>query len=174
MPQKAAFVYDLDALENCLIQFPPRRITSWQFRSYGLGSSGPAICGKRVQCGGNLMETATPSFRQNEFEVRTEEQVEKLVGDIGRVIRNAEPARRAGLKELAETLLHQEIVTIAEEAGAAEMTAPRTRSNPLAAGILLAALGLGLAIIVPFVGLTLAAIGVILVLWGGVISWSRK
>jgi hypothetical protein len=54
------------------------------------------------------------------------------------------------------------------------MTAPRTRSNPLAAGILLAALGLGLALIVPFVGLTLAAIGVILVLWGGVISWSRK
>ena len=48
------------------------------------------------------METATPSFRQNEFELRTEEQVEKLVGDIGRVIRNAEPARRAGLKELAE------------------------------------------------------------------------
>ena len=120
------------------------------------------------------METATPSFRQNEFEVRTEEQVEKLVGDIGRVIRNAEPARRAGLKELAETLLHQEIVTIAEAAGAAEMTAPRTQSNPLAAGILLAALGLGLAIIVPFVGLTLVAMGVILVLWGGVISWSRK
>jgi hypothetical protein len=120
------------------------------------------------------METATPSGRQNEFDLRTEEQVEKLVGDIGRAIRNAEPARRAGLKELAETLLHQEIVTIAEEAGAAEMTAPRTRSNPLAAGILLAALGLGLAIVVPFVGLTLAAIGVILVIWGGVISWSRK
>ncbi|HLN83191.1 MAG TPA: hypothetical protein VK355_06220 [Candidatus Binatia bacterium] len=119
------------------------------------------------------METATPSFRQNEFELRTEEQVEKLVGDIGRVIRNAEPARRAGLKELAETLLHQEIVTIAEEAGAAETTAPRTRSNPLAAGILLTALGLGLAIIVPFVGLTLAAVGVILVTWGVVISWSK-
>jgi hypothetical protein len=119
------------------------------------------------------METATPPYRQNDFELKTEEQVEKLVGDIGRVIRSAEPARRAGLKELAETLLHEEIVTIVEETEAAEVTAPRTRSNPLAAGILLGALGLGLAVIVPFVGLTLAAIGLILVIWGGVMSWSR-
>jgi len=42
------------------------------------------------------METPASSLPQNEFEVKTEEQVEKLVGDIGRAIRNAEPARRAG------------------------------------------------------------------------------
>ena len=122
------------------------------------------------------METATPSFRQNEFELGTEEHVEKLVGDIGRVIRDAEPGRRAGLKELAETLLHEEIVSIPEQpqADAAEVTAVRRRANPLAAGILLGVFGMGLAIIVPFIGLTLGAIGLILVLWGGVISWSRK
>ncbi len=122
------------------------------------------------------METATPSFRQNEFELGTEEQVEKLVGDIGRVIRDADPGRRAGLKELAETLLHEEIVSIPEQpqADAAEATAVRRRANPLAAGILLGVFGMGLAIIVPFIGLTLGAIGLILVLWGGVISWSRK
>jgi hypothetical protein len=117
------------------------------------------------------METAT---RQDQFELRTEEQVEKLVSDIGRVIRNAEPARRAGLKEMAETLLHQEIVSIEEEPQLAEGTAPRKRANPLAAGILLALLGFGLALIVPFIGMTLAAIGLILVAWGAVISWSRK
>jgi hypothetical protein len=122
------------------------------------------------------METAASSLPQTEFELKTEQQVERLVGDIGRAIRNAEPGRRAGLKELAETLLHEEIVSISEEpqADAAEVTAVRRRANPLAAGILLGLFGLGLAIIVPFIGLTLGAIGVILVLWGGVISWSRK
>jgi tetrahydromethanopterin S-methyltransferase subunit C len=54
------------------------------------------------------------------------------------------------------------------------VTAVRRRANPLAAGILLGLFGLGLAIIVPFIGLTLGGIGLILVLWGGVISWSRK
>jgi hypothetical protein len=118
------------------------------------------------------METAPSSLPQNEFEVKTEEQVEKLVGDIGRAIRNAEPGRRAGLKELAETLLHEEIASIPEQSQAdtAEMSAVRKRANPLAAGILLGLFGLGLALIVPFIGLTLAAIGVILVLWGGVMS----
>ena len=122
------------------------------------------------------METAASSLPQTEFELKTEEQVERLVGDIGRAIRNAEPGRRAGLKELAETLLHEEIVSISEEpqADAAEVTAVRRRANPLAAGILLGVFGMGLAIIVPFIGLTLGAIGLILVLWGGVISWSRK
>jgi hypothetical protein len=118
------------------------------------------------------METAPSSLPQNEFEVKTEEQVEKLVGDIGRAIRNAEPGRRAGLKELAETLLHEEIASIPEQSQAdtAEMSAVRKRANPLAAGILLGLFGLGLALIVPFIGLTLAAIGVILVVWGGVMS----
>jgi hypothetical protein len=35
-------------------------------------------------------------------------------------------------------------------------------------------LGLGLLLIIPLVGATLAVIGVILVIWGGIISWSKK
>ena len=56
----------------------------------------------------------------NEFEVRTEERVERLVTDISRVIQAAEPAKRAGLKELAETLLHEEISTVSEKSQAVE------------------------------------------------------
>ncbi|HEX7228840.1 MAG TPA: hypothetical protein VF452_00495 [Candidatus Binatia bacterium] len=121
------------------------------------------------------METVA-SLRENEFEARTEGQVEKLISDIGRVIRDADPARRAGLKELAETLLHEEIVSIPEQpqADAVEAPAVGKRVNPLAAGILLALLGFGLSLIVPLVGITLAAIGVILVVWGAVISWARS
>ena len=120
------------------------------------------------------METAGRSFSQDEIGIKKEEQVERLVADISRVIRAAEPERRAGLKELAETLLHEEMVTIADEPEAAASESPRTHSIPLAPGILLILLGLGFAVIVPFIGLTLAAIGVLLVLWGGTLSWLKK
>jgi hypothetical protein len=120
------------------------------------------------------MQPASYSFNASESPTRAEERIERLVTEISREIQSAEPSRRAELKELAETLLHEEIVTIAEEPVEARPEGPRKRANPLAAGLLLALLGLGLAIIVPFVGLTLAAIGFCLVLWGGVISWLRK
>ena len=120
------------------------------------------------------METADRSFSRDELGVKKEEQVEKLVAEIGQVIRAAEPERRAGLKELAETLLHEEIVTIGEEPRATAVESPRARFNPLAPGILLAVLGFALALVIPFVGLTLAGIGVLLVLWGGVLSVLKK
>lgn len=104
----------------------------------------------------------------------SEEQVESLVADISRVIRAAEPEKRAGLKEFAETLLHEEVSTIADEQPQIKEASRSSSANPLAAGILLAALGLGLALLIPLVGATLARIGLILVIWGGVISWLKK
>jgi hypothetical protein len=120
------------------------------------------------------MNTAGQSVVANELESKTEERIETLVGDIGRVIRAAEPERRAALKELAETLLHEEVLTIAAAAETTTAESPRGRTNPLAAGILLTLLGFGFALIVPFVGLTLAAIGLILVVWGGAMSWLKR
>ena len=108
-------------------------------------------------------------------EIRSEEQVEHLVTEIGRTIRAAEPEKRAGLKELAETLLHEELATIAGEAPGTQRMAERPRRmNPLAPGILLILLGLGLMLIIPLIGITLAGIGLILAVWGGVISGFRK
>ena len=120
------------------------------------------------------MQPASHSLKPDESEAKAEEQIERLVTEISREIQNAEPSRRAGLKELAETLLHEEIVTIVEEPSGPQPEGLRKRTNPLAAGILLTLLGLGLAIILPFVGLTLAAIGFFLALCGGVMSWLRK
>ena len=115
------------------------------------------------------MGQATPNT-----DVKAEEQVEKLVADISRVIRAAEPEKRAGLKELAETLLHEEVSTLTEEPRQVEDVPSRSSANPLAAGILLGILGLGLLLIIPLVGATLTVIGLILVIWGGIISWSKK
>ena len=114
------------------------------------------------------MGQATPN---TDAGVKAEEQVEKLVADISRVIRAAEPEKRAGLKELAETLLHEEVT---EEPRQVEDASSRSSANPLAAGILLGILGLGLLLIIPLVGATLAVIGLILAIWGGIISWSKK
>jgi hypothetical protein len=117
------------------------------------------------------MGQATPN---SDAGVKAEEQVEKLVADISRVIRAAEPEKRAGLKELAETLLHEEVSTLTEEPRQVEDAPSRSSANPLAAGILLGILGLGLLLIIPLVGATLAVIGLILAIWGGIISWSKK
>ena len=114
------------------------------------------------------MGQATPN---TDAGVKAEEQVEKLVADISRVIRAAEPEKRAGLKELAETLLHEEVT---EEPRQVEDASSRSSANPLAAGILLGILGLGLLLIIPLVGATLSIIGLILAIWGGIISWSKK
>jgi hypothetical protein len=120
------------------------------------------------------MPTENRSSSDEALHARSEEQVEKLVADIGGVVRAAEPERRGGLKELAETLLHQEFETIAEEKQSVEAESRRLGSNPLAAGILLFLLGLGFLLIIPFVGLTLACIGVVLALSGAAMSWFRK
>ena len=120
------------------------------------------------------MPSADRSYSDGGFGVGTEQQVEKLVADIGGIVRAAEPERRGGLKELAETLLHEEFATITEEKQSVEAEPRRSRSNPLAAGILLFLLGLGFAVIIPLVGLTLACIGLVLALSGAAMSWFRK
>jgi hypothetical protein len=108
------------------------------------------------------------------FDIKAEQRVEKLVSDISGVIRSAEPEKRAGLKELAETLLHEEISTIVEESPAGPVQSSPSRVNPLAAGLLLVLLGLGFVLLFPLVGMTVAFIGAVLVVWGGAISWFRK
>lgn len=120
------------------------------------------------------MPSANRRYADGDSRAETEEQVEKLIAEIGGVIRAAEPERRAGLKDLAETLLHEEVATIAEEKRTLETEPRRLGSNPLAAGILLTLLGLGFLLMVPLIGLTLTAIGILLALSGAVMSWFKK
>ena len=122
----------------------------------------------------SVMPSANRRYADGDSRAETEEQVEKLIAEIGGVIRAAEPERRAGLKDLAETLLHEEVATIAEEKRTLETEPRRLGSNPLAAGILLTLLGLGFLLMVPLIGLTLTAIGILLALSGAVMSWFKK
>ena len=117
--------------------------------------------------------TAQPDRDRDSTVARAENQVEALVSEIGRVIHAAEPERRAGLKEMAETLLHEEVSSIADVTAPVESSPLRYSSNPLLAGLLLIVLGLGLLLIVPPVGMTIAFLGLVLAAWGGFISWFR-
>jgi hypothetical protein len=119
------------------------------------------------------------SERQHErgnadFSAATEQEVEKLVAEIGSVIRAAEPERRDELKELAETLVHEEMSTIPAQAEPAKDYFAHRSVNPLAGGILLTLLGAGFALIIAPVGVGLMLIGLFLVIWGAIISWAKK
>lgn len=103
-----------------------------------------------------------------------ENRIEILIAEVGGVIRGAAPERRAELKELAETLLHDEVSSIVEITTQPASEARRSGANPLLPGLLLIAFGLGLMLIVPPVGMTLGVIGLILAIWGGFMSWLRK
>jgi len=111
---------------------------------------------------------------QDDFSVGTEQEVERLVGEIGSVIRAAEPQRRAGLKELAETLVREEVSPIPAPTEPDKESFAQRRVNPLAGGIFLTILGAGLALIVTPVGLGLVLIGLLLVIWGAIMSWAKE
>lgn len=107
-------------------------------------------------------------------EARADHQLERLVSDIANVIRSAEPEKRAELKDLAEALLRDEFSSIAESSVSVAVPASGDHLNPLLPGILIFILGLGFFLIFPLVGLTLAVIGAILTIWGGLLSWLKK
>jgi len=101
-----------------------------------------------------------------------EEEVERLAQEIGRLIRAVEPQRREDLKELAYTLIREEVMQGGEGGGAREGS-PAGPFNPLGVGALIFFLGAGLSFIFGPVGLVLMLGGVIFVTWGLIISWVK-
>jgi hypothetical protein len=115
--------------------------------------------------------TDHPSRHSDFSAAGAEERVGKLVAEIGVVIRSADPDRRLELKELTETLLHDEVSTIAAQSQPVESARRRYGFNPLPLGIILIVLSIGFFVIVPLLSLLLAFIGTVLGVWGGIMSW---
>ena len=118
--------------------------------------------------------TDYPSRHSDFSATGAEERVGKLVAEIGVVIRSADPDRRVELKELTETLLHDEVSTIAAQSQPVESARRRYGFNPLPLGIILIVLSIGFFVIVPLLSLLLAFIGTVLGVWGGIMSWRGK
>jgi hypothetical protein len=102
-----------------------------------------------------------------------EEEIENLAQQIGRLIRGIEPQRREDLRELAYTLIREEMIEVGDGGQAAEGSPPGP-FNPLGTGILILILGAGLSFIFGPVGLLLMGSGLIFIVWGAIISWVKR
>ncbi len=102
-----------------------------------------------------------------------EDEVEKLAQDIGRLIRAVEPQMREDLKELAYTLIREEMNQGPVEVGVTEGS-PVGPFNPFGVGVLILVLGAGLSFIFGPVGLVLMLGGLIFIMWGVLISWFKR
>jgi len=102
-----------------------------------------------------------------------EDEVEKLAQDIGRLIRAVEPQMREDLKELAYTLIREEMN---QGPVGVEVTegSPVGPFNPFGVGVLILVLGAGLSFIFGPVGLVLMLGGLIFIMWGVLISWFKS
>ena len=100
-----------------------------------------------------------------------EQEVERLAQELGRLIQSAEPEKREDLKDLAFTLIREEIF----ERGETEQKSDGTIRpfNPLGTGVLIFVLGAGLSFVFGPVGLMLMLGGVIFIVWGAIISWLK-
>lgn len=101
-----------------------------------------------------------------------EQEIERLAQEIGRLIQSAEARKREDLKELAYTLIREEMF----EGGGGEEAkegSPPGPFNPLGAGVLILILGAGLSFIFGPVGLVLMLGGLLFIVWGAVISWVK-
>ena len=105
-----------------------------------------------------------------------EAEIERLAGEIGRLIQASDPETREELAESANSLIREQGLRPGLASADEEVVADGRRRplNPLAAGIGLMMVGAAVTLLLPFVGLTLAAFGVLATLWGIMISAMRK
>ena len=105
-----------------------------------------------------------------------EAEIERLAGEIGRLIQASDPEIREELAASANSLIREQGLRPGLAPADEEVVADGRRRplNPLAAGIGLMVVGAAVTLLLPFVGLTLAAFGVLATLWGIMISAMRK
>ena len=101
-----------------------------------------------------------------------EQEIERLAQEIGRLIQGAEPEKQQDLKELAYTLIREEMFERGESEKKSEGAV--RPFNPLGSGILFFALGAGLFFVFPGVGLMLMFGGAMFVVWGAAMSWLKR
>lgn len=118
----------------------------------------------------------TKAGAQVSSQPQREAEIERLAGEIGRLIQHSDPETREELAQSANSLLREQGLRPGLALAGTKVVADARRRplNPLAAGIGLIMIGAALTLLVPFVGLTVAACGVLATLWGVIISAMRK
>ena len=100
-----------------------------------------------------------------------EQEIERLVDGINRAIQAGPADQRRELRSYAASLI-EDIST--DSSGRTSETSAQGERRPfglVAAGLALLVIGAGFALMIPPIGLTLVALGVILAIWGGIAGW---
>ncbi|MGZ8495974.1 MAG: hypothetical protein ACXWWP_08765, partial [Candidatus Binatia bacterium] len=86
-----------------------------------------------------------------------EAEIERLAGEIGRLIQDSDPESREELAQSANSLLREQGLRLNPASVNDQVVADARRRplNPLAAGIGLIMVGAAITLLLPFVGLTL-------------------
>ena len=121
-------------------------------------------------------EFYTAPARAPVSQAEREAEIQRLAGEIGRLIRESDPETREELAHTADILLREEALrpNFVTAGNNPVVDAQQRPLNPLAGGIALMLIGAAVALLLPLVGLALAACGALTTLWGIVISARRK
>ncbi len=101
----------------------------------------------------------------------TEQEIERLADEISRAIQRSPAEQRHELRSYASSLI-SDIATQSPVQPSQTGAQPERRPFGLvAAGLALLVIGAGFALMIPPIGLTLVALGVVLAIWGGIAGW---
>ena len=101
----------------------------------------------------------------------TEQEIERLVDEIGRAIQRSPADQRHELRSYASSLISDIAAEPSVQPSQAGTQTERRPFGLVAAGLALLVIGAGFALMIPPIGLTLIALGVVLVIWGGIAGW---
>jgi hypothetical protein len=101
----------------------------------------------------------------------SEQEIERLAEEISRAIERSPADQRHELRSYASSLIN-DIATGSRVPSS--QTSDQSERRPfglVAAGLALLVIGAGFALMIPPIGLTLMALGVVLAIWGGIAGW---
>jgi hypothetical protein len=101
---------------------------------------------------------------------KAEQEIERLVEEINRVIQRCPSDQRRELRAYASSLI-AEIATESLQPAESSDQAERRPFGLVAAGLALLVVGGGFVFIIPPIGLTLVCLGIILAIWGTIAGW---
>ena len=102
---------------------------------------------------------------------RAEHQIEKLVEEIDRFIQGEQPDQRRELRLYASALIADITSASSVQPGERVGKSERRPFGLIAGGLALLAIGGGLSLILPQIGIMLIFLGVVLGIWGAAAGW---
>lgn len=101
---------------------------------------------------------------------KTEQEIERLVEEINRVIQRDPPDQRRELRSYASSLI-ADIATESVQSAESSVETERRPFGLVAAGLALLVVGGGFVFIIPPIGLALVCLGIVLAIWGAIAGW---